>query len=194
MIQIYEKTKRMTDLLENWQPSDHLEISISGDSPSKFRFSFQGGSEQNAIMLTAIASLLGECDLESIENLSLRELDYFLRDHNTQSVFSDLIKAEMIFLEAKSIIFRQIALNLWELSDKSNHKLTTRFLAYNAALKWFLASEKQSLQSGELVDIDNGLVIVKLREELDNSRNWLEEISESMAKLFQDDEINVIPE
>ena len=194
MVQIYEKTKRMTDLLKNWQESDHPEVSIIIHSLSSYEFKTQGGSEFLTIMLRAILKLLGTADIEKIENISLRELDYFLRDQNTVSVFKDMQQAQISFNKAKSLLLEQIALSFAKQPQDSSHQLAKQFIAYNAALKSFLLDQDLSSESCELVDIEDGLVIVKLREELDNSRNWLEEISESMVKLFQDDEINVIPE
>ena len=191
MQRIQEKTKRMTDLLENWSPTGNVKLQVQLSNNSNFQIQSQGGSETEAIIIGGLREILNNRSIDDLNNLSFREFDYFFRDKNTVPAFED--QHQSVFYKMKSRVCWEYAKCLQQ-TETQYHKMYRLYLQYNAALLSYSYSKELEAKFIEFIDLEDKVVIIKLRDGLDKSVNWLEEISDYLANLFQDDEINVIPE
>lgn len=189
---LQDKTKRMTDLLSDWtMSSDNLKITAFIPHPQKIQYKVTGGSEIEAVMSLGLAQLINDKNFQTMINFDFREFDYFLRDTNSKPAFSNTHLE--VFNRVKSHLCMAIVEYCMTL-ETEQHNLAYLNLKYHAALKNYCFKQEIQHDLIELVDIEPSLVVLKLREGLDNPHNKLDEISEHYANLFQDSEINVIPE
>ena len=85
---IQHKTKRMSELLHDWTSDQgSLAIQVESSHPHELHYSAQYGSELEAVMAKSLCKLLSGQGLRALVELDFRELDYFLRDKNTEPVF-----------------------------------------------------------------------------------------------------------
>lgn len=188
-------TTKMSETLKDFKTGNSLNFEVNFDSP--FICSIipkEARTESEWVLSQAFASLLassGAHDSRYLFDLTFREADYFIRNNPRVSAVSE--SDSTTFNEIKNKILEQIWQKI-ESFDESKHELSLKFFKMDFAIKHFLVLEQGTSSDIELVDIEEEVVIVKLRENLDKPSEWLEKLAGYLSQLFQDDKINVIPE
>lgn len=181
-----------------------LWIEVEGDPLSVKNLSYSGTLEAvHVLILESMASLLMGKKLSVLENLTVRECEAFLRDRNSEASFEGWgQEEEKLFLS----VFQWI--RVWPFRNSSQNYVYPRekgpFRQLRLAdkvreIKAFLASSEiaalyAETRRPELVDVEELTVFVEAPYTSESERALFQELHERGAEIFNEDELNFIPE
>jgi hypothetical protein len=213
------KSQRAIDLLKSPQaivnpdtsqmrkyPSDELNlwVKIERDNQNVKKLSFAGIlADHEKVLLEAVAALMKGRPLTHLENLSFRECEAFLRDRNSEMALenvpaNDEGKFKKFFTWLKVVPLETPAQDYQFSSERgpfSKLKLVDKIRELKAFLSSFEVRELyRGVVSPELVDVDDLTVYIQAPYQSERDRALFEELHILGVSIFQEENLNFIPE
>lgn len=187
-------------------PSDDfiLWINLEREGQNVKNLSFSGTlQDYEKVLLEAVAALLKGRPLTTLDNLSLRECEAFLRDRNSEFALENVEAAD----EAKfKKLFQWLRIfqpgeapREYSFTSKDGPFRNMKLVDKIRELKAFLNSfEIQKLYQGsvtpELIDVDDLTVYIQAPYQSDQDKALFEELYILGVSTFQEENLNFIPE
>lgn len=187
-------------------PSDDfiLWVNLEREEKNVKNLSFAGTlQDHEKVLLEAVAGLMKGRPLALLENLSLREVEAFLRDRNSELALENLgpdeeAKFKKLFQWLRA--FRPAeAPQEYQFSSQTgpfrNMKLVDKVRELKAFLNSFEIQELyQGSHSPELIDVDDLTVFILAPYHSEKDKALFEELHILGVSTFQEDNLNFIPE
>lgn len=187
-------------------PSDDfiLWVNLEREEKNVKNLSFAGTlQDHEKVLLEAVAGLIKGRPLALLENLSLREVEAFLRDRNSELALENLgpdeeAKFKKLFQWLR--VFRPAeAPQEYQFSSQTgpfrNMKLVDKVRELKAFLNSFEIQELyQGSHSPELIDVDDLTVFIQAPYQSEKDKALFEELHILGVSTFQEDNLNFIPE
>lgn len=182
----------------------NLWVHLEWDDQRVKNLSFHGEvTDAQKIILESMASLLIGRPITSLDNLSLKECEAFLRDRNSELAFEGMTEAEENLLKK---IFSWIRVWPRGIAIKDYHFPSEKGLFRNLKLvekikeiKAFLNSPEiltlyQNMASPELVDVQDLTVYIHVSYVSQKDKSLFEELHLLGVEAFQEENLNFIPD
>lgn len=181
-----------------------LWIDLEGDQASVKNLSYSGTLDPiQVLILESMASLLIGKSLGTLETLTVRECEAFLRDRNSETAFDgwgqDHEKLfHSVFQWIRVWPFRSASQGYVFPKEKGAFR-QLRLADKVREIKAFLASAEISAlyaenSSPELVDVEDLSVFVQAPYSTESQKRLFQELHERGVEVFGEDELNFIPE
>lgn len=181
-----------------------LWVEVEGDSLSVKNLSFSGALDPaHVLLIESMASLLIGKKLSAIEQFSVRELEAYLRDRNSEKSFEGLSpeienQIQAVFRWIRAWPFKS-AVDVYVYPREKGPFHQLKLIDKVREIKAFLAStEIASLYDGlrlpELIDVEDLTVYLDVPYADEDQRSLLHELHERGVEIFREEELNFIPE
>lgn len=155
------------------------------------------------VILESMASLLIGKPITSLDNLSIRECEAFLRDRNSETAFEGMSEADEI--ELKKVFQwvrvwpRYVAPEIYHFSSEKGPFSQLKLVEKIREIKAFLNSPEiltlyQNQPRPELVDVEDLTVYIHAPYSSEQDKSLFEELHILGVEAFQEESLNFIPD
>ena len=206
---ILENPKFVKSTLENSMkrfPGDGMVLwaDLEWDHNNVKNLSFFGElSPIQKVILESMASLLIGKPITSLDNLSIRECEAFLRDRNSETAFDGMSEVEEI--ELKKVFQwlrvwpRYVTPEIYQFSSEKGPFRQLKLVDKIREIKAFLNSPEiltlyQNYARPELVDVEDLTVYIHAPYSSEQDKSLFEELHILGVEAFQEESLNFIPD